>query len=124
MTDQSNIRQRLLGANNIVGQEADDYFTQLDQQFSLEPQVVLTGSAPNGTAIRVYEGVALGPTDDDPPRRGFIWFAVTGPARVYPSRRNSDGVVIPGRILGNQIAFSTRSADDALARATHKLSGR
>ncbi len=94
---------------------------QITEDTNLEPTVVLTGQAEDGTAIKVYEAVALGPNDSDPVRRGYLFVAVDTEVRTYPSRRDGNGTVIPGRIIGPYVAISTRSAQDALARARVKL---
>ncbi len=119
------LHQHLLaGAIDPAG--GDEYIADLGLRVnagtSPEPVIVLTGDAADGRRIRVYEGVALGPTDDAPLRRGFIWIAVVDDdVRTYPSRRNSDGTVVPGRIIGPYLAISTRSAQDALDRGRVKL---
>lgn len=94
---------------------------QITADTNLEPAVVLTGQAEDGSTIRVYEAVALGPTDSEPVRRGFLFIAVNTEVRTYPSRRDSNGTVIPGRIIGPYLAISTSSAQDALSRAGVKL---
>ncbi len=116
-----NALHRRLLAGAIDTAVGDAYFVDLARRIAHdtnpEPVVVLSGDAVDGRRIRIYEGVALGPSDSDLLRRGFIWIAVVGEARTYPSRRNPDGTVIPGRIIGAHVAFSTRSAQDALSRA-------
>ncbi len=94
---------------------------QITADTNLEPAVVLTGQAEDGSTIRVYEAVALGPTDSDPVRRGYLFIAVNTEVRTYPSRRDGNGAVISGRIIGPYLTISTRSAQDALARARVKL---
>ncbi len=108
--------------NTLIG---DKRWARLERQIQAdtnpEPTVVLTGEAEDGSTIRVYDLVALGPTDSDPVRRGFLWVAVNTEVRTYPSRRTADGQVHPCRIDGPHVAISTRSAQDALARARVKL---
>ncbi len=103
----------------------DTLATEIEKDTNPVPTVVLTGTA-GGREIRVYEGVALGPTDDDPVRRGFFWVATDTDVTTLPSRRvptGTDMLVIPGRILGHYLAVSSISAEDALNEARRKVAG-
>ncbi len=119
---------RLLAAETLLDESGDRYFTDLARQIDADtdpvPRVVLTGDARDGRTISIYEGVCLGPSDDDPLRRGFIWFATVGTVRTLPTRRDSRGAILPSRIIGDHVAPSTQSAQDALERARLNLTYR
>lgn len=107
-----------------LDQFMEDLFRQIEADVDPAAQVVLeVDGDSDDRPIRVYEVVTLGETDDDPLVRGFLWVAVNTPVRTFPSRRLSNGKVIPSKIIGPYLAVSTASAEDAVARARQKLAG-
>ncbi len=122
VTDQTDTQGDTM-INHLCDDEIGALARRIAADTDPEPVVVLTGPAADGREIRVYEGVALGPTDHDPIRRGFLWVAAVGPIRTYPSRRNTEGAVVPGQIIGPHVATSIVSAQDAFDQAVEKLAG-
>lgn len=137
MTEDLEIRHRLLAGPDIVGQLGDDYFAELKLQIDADtdryPRIVLTGDAADGTTIRVVEGVTFMTqartvggyrmnAEDQPLVRGIIWYAMVGEIRLKPTYRAGTEVV-PCRIQGGRLAMSTQSAQDALDRGRQAFTG-
>ncbi len=125
MNNDQATRRRLLDGD-MTDQFGADYFAELGRLMRTDtdpmPHVVLTGTAADGkTTIHVVDVTVLGPTDDDPVERGFLWIAMTGTFDLYPSRRIGRTVKPCSIAGGHRVAKSTISAQDALNRARREL---